>query len=166
MKDYQQLKKKVAGLQQCVAMADKKLSDTKIEYKRRVSEQKQLLKQLQSRQTRPIAELTSLQEQLDQLRKQHHHEMLVMEYDNKSLGKQLAVQTEHSIQLQRQLDEQLLQLKSAQREVEDLHSLVEQMKPLSLRHGAKSPSSVSKKRAEGTVKRSVIGYVCVYKYLP
>ena len=155
MKDYQLLKKKVTELQHCAAMADKKLSDTKIEYKRRLSEQKQLLKQLQSRQARPIAELSSLQEQLEQLRKQHHNEMLVMEYDNKSLGKQLAVQTEYSIQLQRQLDEQLLQLKSAQREVEDLHSLVEQMKPLSLRQNAKSsPSSVSKKRTEGNTKRS------------
>ena len=53
MEDYQQLKKKVTELQHCAAMADKKLSDTKIEYKRRLSEQKQLLKQLQSRQARP-----------------------------------------------------------------------------------------------------------------
>ena len=149
MKDYQQLKLKVSELQQRVSMADKKLSEANIEYKRRLNEQKQLLKQLQSRHTRPVEELTSLQEEIERLRKQHHREMLVLEYDNKQLGKQLAVQTEYSLQLQRQLDEQLLQLKSAQREVEDLHSLVEQLKPTFLKQKSKASTSIAKKRAGG-----------------
>ena len=131
MKDYQQLKQKVSELQQCVTVADTKLSEVKVEYKRRLSEQKQLLKELKTKHSKPITELASLQKEIELLQKQHHKEMLTLEYDNQHLGKQLAVQTEYSIQLQRQLDEQLLQLKSAQREVKDLHSLVEQMKPLS-----------------------------------
>lgn len=155
MKDYQQLKQKVSELQRCVAMADKKLSEAKIEYKKRLSEQKQLLKQLQTKHAKPISELASLQEELERLQKQHHKEMLTLEYDNKRLGKQLAVQTEYSMQLQRQLDEQLLQLKSAQREVEDLHSLVEQMKPLttSSKQGNKSVSAAGSKKTD--MKRSV-----------
>ena len=154
MRDYQQLKQKVSELQQCAAMADKKLSEAKIEYKRRLSEQKQLLKQLQTKHAKPISELASLQEEIERLQKQHHKEMVVLEYDNKRLGKQLAVQTEYSIQLQRQLDEQLLQLKSAQREVDDLHSLVEHLKPLtaSSKQGTK-PASVGSKKSD--IKRSV-----------
>ena len=149
MKDYQQLKQKVSELQQSLAVADKRLSEAKIEYKRRLTEQKQLLKQLQTRHARPVEELTSLQEEVEQLRKQHHKEMLVLEYDNKQLGKKLAVQTEHSLQLQRQLDEQLLQLKSAQREVEDLHSLAEQLKPITVKQNHKPVADVSKKRVRG-----------------
>lgn len=149
MKDYQQLKQKVSELQQSLAVADKKLSEAKVEYKSRLTEQKQLLKQLQTRHARPVEELTSLQEEVEQLRKQHHKEMLVLEYDNKQLGKKLAVQTEYSLQLQRQLDEQLLQLKSAQREVEDLHSLAEQLKLVSAKQSHKPATGVSKKRAGG-----------------
>ena len=158
MRDYHQLKQKVSELQRCVALADRKLSEAKTEYKSRLSEQKQLLKKLQMKQAKPISELASLQDEVERLQKQHHKEMLTLEYDNKRLGKQLAVQTEYSIQLQRQLDEQLLQLKSAQREVEDLHSLVEQMKPLmasssSSKHGAKSVSAPGSKKTN--MKRSV-----------
>lgn len=155
MRDYQQLKQKVSELQQCLAMADEKLSEVKTEYKRRHSEHKQLLKQLQTRHAKPISELASLQEEIEQLRKQHHKEMLVFEYDNKQLGKQLAIQTEYSIQLQRQLDEQLLQLKSAQREVEDLHSLMEHLKMPSSKQNTQSVSAANKKRGGGDVKRSV-----------
>ena len=157
MRDYQQLKQKVSELQQRVAVADRKLSETKIEYKRRLSEQKQLLKQLQMKHAKPISELASLQDEIEQLQKQHHKEMLTLEHDNKHLGKQLAVQTEYSVQLQRQLDEQLLQLKSAQREVEDLHSLVQQMKPLTnsySRQGTKLVSAPGSKKTD--VKRSAL----------
>jgi antitoxin component of MazEF toxin-antitoxin module len=157
MRDYQQLKQKVSELQQCVAVANRKLSEAKIEYKRRLSEQKQLLKQLQMKHAKPISELASLQDEIERLQKQHHKEMLTLEHDNRHLGKQLAVQTEYSVQLQRQLDEQLLQLKSAQREVEDLHSLVEQMKPLTAssfsRQGAKPVSAHGSKKTD--TKRSV-----------
>lgn len=153
MKDYQQLRVKVSELQQCVAVANQKISETKIEYKRRLSEQKQVVKELQSRNSRPISELSSLQEEIEQLRKRHHKEMLVLEYDNKHLGKQLAVQTEYSLQLQRQLDEQLLQLKSAQREVEDLHSIVEQLKPLSWKQSTKPVSAAGRIKGGGDTKR-------------
>ena len=135
-----------------MAVADRKLSEAKIEYKRRLSEQKQLLKQLQMKHAKPISELASLQDEIERLQKQHHKEMLTLEHDNKHLGKQLAVQTEYSIQLQRQLDEQLLQLKSAQREVEDLHSLVQQMKPLTNSYLRQDPKLVS---APGTKKTDV-----------
>lgn len=132
MRDYQQLKQKVVDLQQSASLAERRLTETKLEYKKRLADQKQVMKELQSRTARPIAELESLQEEIDRLRSGHHKEMLVLEYDNKELGKQLAAQTEHSLQLQRQLDEQLVQLKTAQREVDDLHSIVEQLKPLPL----------------------------------
>lgn len=56
----------------------------------------------------------------------------MLEYDKKQLGRELGVQMEHGLQLQKRLDEQLLQLKSAQHEVEDLHSLLEHK----LGHGA------------------------------
>ena len=49
--------------------------------------------------------------------------MLVVEYDNKQLGRQLAAQTDHTLLLQRRLDEQLLELRVAQREVQDLQAL-------------------------------------------
>lgn len=153
MKDYQQLRLKITELQQCVAVADQKLSETKAEYKRRLLEQKQIVKELQSRNSKPISELSSLQEEIEQLRKRHHKEMLVLEYANKHLGKQLAVQTEYSLQLQRQLDEQLLQLKSAQREVDDLHSLVEQLKPLSWKQNTKSVTGAGKGKAGGDATR-------------
>ena len=156
MRDYQQLKQKVSELQRCVAMADRKLSEAKIEYKRQLSEQKKLLKQLQMKHAKPISELASLQDEIERLQKQHHKEMFTLEYENKCLGKQLAVQTEYSIQLQRQLDEQLLQLKSAQREVEDLHSLVEQMKPLTASFSKQSAKLVSAPGSKKTdMKRSV-----------
>ena len=153
MKDYQQLRLKITELQQCAAVADQKLSETKMEYKRRLSEQKQIVKELQSRTSKPISELSSLQEEIEQLRKRHHKEMLVLEYDNKHLGKQLAVQTEYSLQLQRQLDEQMLQLKSAQREVYDLHSLVEQLKPLSWKQNTKPVTAAGKGKAGGDATR-------------
>ena len=58
-------------------------------------------------------------------RTQHHKEMLLLQYDNKQLRKQLAHHAETVFQYQKKLDEQLVQLRSAQREVQDLHSLLE-----------------------------------------
>ncbi len=93
-------------------------------------QQQQLtLKQLQAKLSQPNLELLSLQAEVEQLRKAHHRELLVLEYDNKQLGRHLAAQTEHSHQLQRRLDEQLLQLRTAQRDVQDVHTLLEHTHP-------------------------------------
>lgn len=62
---------------------------------------------------------------MEQLRNSHHKQMLVLEYDNKQLSRQLAAQSEHTLLLQKRLDEQLVELRSAQRDVQDLHSLLE-----------------------------------------
>ena len=51
--------------------------------------------------------------------------MLATEYDNKQLRHQLAVQSESYLALQQQLDERTVQLRSMQREVEDLQSQLE-----------------------------------------
>lgn len=91
--------------------------------------QQGIIKQLQARLSKPNSELASLQAEVDRLRKAHHKEMLVLEYDNKQLGRQLAAQTENTIHSQKRLDEQLVQLRSAQREVQDLHFMLEHSQP-------------------------------------
>ena len=126
MDNYQQ---RSNNLQQEVATIEKKLLETKTEYKRRISVQQHLIKDLQSKMSHPRSNLEVLQREVEQLRNTHQKEVLVMEYDNKELTRQLAVLTEYAHRLQDRLDEQLVQLMSAQREVQDVHSLLEHLKP-------------------------------------
>lgn len=113
---------KVVELKQHLSLSESKLAEFKASHKH----QQHTIKQLQDKVAQPLLEQVSLQAEVDQLRKTHHREMLVFEHDNKQLGRKLAAQTEHSFHLQKRLDEQLVQLRSAQREVQDLHTLLEQ----------------------------------------
>lgn len=118
-------RQQVAELKQKLALSESK----RVELKASQNQQQLAIQHLQDELSRAPLEQVSLQAEIDQLRKMHHKEMLVMEYDSKQLGRQLATQTENSVHLQRRLDEQLVQLRSAQREVQDLHSLLEHAHP-------------------------------------
>ena len=106
-------------------------------------QQQLTIRQLQEKLSKAPLEQVSLQAEIDQLHKMHHKEMLVMEYDNKQLGRQLTARTENCVHLQRRLDEQLVQLRSAQREVQDLHSLLEHTLPPS--HRVQRTQGIGKK---------------------
>lgn len=100
--------------------------------------QQSTIKQLQAKHSKPSPELMSMQAEMEHLRKSHHKEVLVLQYDSKQLRRQLAEHAEQTVASQKQLDEQLLQLQSAQREVQDLHFMMER----SQGHGSqKMPSS-------------------------
>ena len=118
--DYHQLKRAVTDLQQELSNSESKCSELTASHK----QQEHTLKQLQTQLSQP-SDLISLQDELSQLRVSHRKQLLVLEFDKKHLGKQLAVQMEHGLQLQKRLDQQLLQLKSAQHEVDDLQSLLQ-----------------------------------------
>lgn len=133
MGNYHELQKRSNDLQQEVATIEKRLSETKSEYKRRISDQQRLIKDLQVKISHPSSKFEALQRELEQLRDTHQKEVLVMEYDKKELSRQLAIQNEYAHRLQDRLDEQLVQLMSAQREVQDVHSLLEHLKPAAVR---------------------------------
>lgn len=117
--------RKVTELRQQLSCSESKCSELKSIQKH----QQSTIKQLQAKLSRPSLEVVSLQAEVERLRKAHHKEMLVLEYDNKQLGRQLAAQTEQMVNSQKRLDEQLVQLRSAQREVQDLHSMLEHTQP-------------------------------------
>jgi len=68
----------------------------------------------------------------------------VIENDNKQLRRQLAVQSESYLALQQQLDERTVQLRSMQREVEDLQSQQE------LLHATFMPGERGRREVVGT----------------
>lgn len=115
----------MAELKQQLSFSESKCSELRSSQK----QQQAAMKQLQAKLSKPGMELLSLQAEVERLRKVHHKEMLVLEYDNKQLGRQLAAQTEHAVHYQKRLDEQLVQLRSAQREVQDLHFMLERSQP-------------------------------------
>lgn len=115
----------MAELKKQLSHSESKYSEVKASYR----QQQLIMKQLQARLAQPNMEILGLQAEMERLRKAHHREMLVLEYDNKQLSRHLATQTEHSHQLQRRLDEQHVQLRSAQREVEDMQSLLDHVYP-------------------------------------
>ena len=129
MADYQSLKQRTLELQRQLTTASKKLSETKVEYKQRNSEQQQLIKSLQSRLSNPSPELLALQVEIERLQRTHQEEMIVFECDNQELRKQLSIQAEYCQELQKHLDGQMLQLRTAQREVDDLRQILEHLKP-------------------------------------
>ena len=118
--DYQ-LKCKVAELQKQLSDSESKRNELKSSHK----QQQNNIKQLQAQLSQPSPDLIATRGKLAQLHETHHKQLLVLEYDKKQLGRQLDLQMEHGLQLQKRLDEQLLQLKSAQHEMEDLHTLLE-----------------------------------------
>lgn len=111
----------MAELKQQLSSLEERHSELKASHK----QQQLTIRQQQARLAVHTPEQLTLQAEMDKLRKCHHKEMLVLEYDNKQLRRQLAGQAEYVLQLQRRLDEQLIHLKAAQREVQDLHSLIE-----------------------------------------
>lgn len=142
--DYHQLKCKVTELQRQLSNSENKVSELKSNHK----QQQNTIKQLRVQLSQPSLELTSLQDELTQLHETHHKQMLVMGYDNKQLRKQLAMQVECGVRLQKRVDEQLLQLKSAQREVKDLQSLLEH----ELVHGAFQGSHRGHREGRGNAR--------------
>ena len=121
----------MAELKKQLSHSESKYSEMKASYR-----QLQLIqKQLQGRLAQPNVEILELRAEIERLRKAHHREMLVLEYDNKQLSRHLATQVEHSHQLQRRLDEQHVQLRMAQREVEDMQSLLDHAYPHSTGQG-------------------------------
>lgn len=141
MSNYPQLEQKISELQQQLRTTEQRLSEIKMEHKRKSSEQQQLIKQLQTKFSRPSSEQLALRAELEQLGKTHHKEMLVVQYENQQLRKHLTVHSERSLQLQRQLDEQTVQLRSAQREVNDLHSQLQHLQSAALLLGRREPQS-------------------------
>lgn len=139
--DYNQLKKKVAELKQQLSFSESKCAELRSNQK----QQQATVKQLQAKLSKPGMELVSLQTEVERLRKVHHKEMLVLEYDNKQLGRQLAAQTEDVIHYQKRLDEQLVQLRSAQREVQDLHFMLERSQPQAGRRLQRVPAKPGKR---------------------
>ena len=142
MGDYDQLQQKSQELARELANAEKKLQ----EYKRRNSDNQRLVKDLQSRAPHPAQELEALKKELDEIRAAHHKEVFVMENNNKELRRQLVAQTEYAGVLQKKLDDQMLQLLSAQREVRDIHSTMEQLRLGGGRTGARRNGVPSVKR--------------------
>ena len=61
------------------------------------------------------------QAELEEARRTHQRQLLVAEYKEQQLRRQLASQSELCAGLQRQVEEQTVQLRAALREVEDLH---------------------------------------------
>ena len=79
-----------------------------------------------------------------------------MEYDNKQLGRQLAVQSESCLRLQQQLDKRTVQLMSTQREVEDLQSQLELLHTALVAGGRERRERVGAKGAGTEEKRCVL----------
>lgn len=79
-----------------------------------------------------------------------------MEYDNKQLGRQLAVQSESCLRLQQQLDKRTVQLVSTQREVEDLQSQLELLHTALVAGGRERRERVEAKGAGTEGKRCVL----------
>ncbi len=123
--NYDQLQKRSQELIQDLANTEKKL----LTYKQRSSESQRIIRELRLSVPRPARELEALKKELDEIRRTRQREVAAMEANNRKLRQQLVVQSEHSIALQKKLDDQMVELFSAQREVEDLHSLLEQVKP-------------------------------------
>lgn len=79
-----------------------------------------------------------------------------MEYDNKQLGRQLAVQSESCLKLQQQLDKRTVQLMSTQREVEDLQSQLELLHTALVAGGRERRERVGAKGVGTEGKRCVL----------
>lgn len=139
--DYNHLKHEVSELRQQVSLSENKYAELKASHR----SQQLTIRQQQTMLSQPRLEQASMQAEMEQLRRTHHKQMLVMEYDNKHLGRQLAAQSEHILSLQRRLDEQLVQLRSAQREVQDLQSLLEH----AYSHGSRSGLASQRSKVKG-----------------
>lgn len=122
--DYDLLQKRCQDLSQELAVVEKRLSD----YKRKNSDSQRLIKELQSKVPHPTHELEVLKRELEEIRKAHHKELYAIKNSNSELRRQLVVQTDYAGELQKTLDEQMLQLLSAQREVKDIHIILEQLR--------------------------------------
>lgn len=123
MNDYDQLQKKSQELAQELANAEIKLSN----YKHRNSDSQHLIRELQSNVPRPVRELEAVKKELDDIRRARQKELVGMETNNRGLRRQLAVQRQYSEALQKKLDDQMVELLSAQRQVQEVHSLLEQL---------------------------------------
>jgi len=112
-------------LRQELATTDRKL----LEYKRRNSDNQRLIKSLQSTKHHPpTQELDALKRELDGIRTAHHKEIHRLEGENRELRRLLAVQTELSNGLQKKVDDQMIELMSAQHDMKDIHHALEQMR--------------------------------------
>lgn len=128
---HHEQRQKISALQRQLTHSESKYGDLKTSHK----QLQHTTKQLQARLSQPNLEVASLRAELDQLQRTRQKEKLVSDFDNKQLRRQLEDQASHTLQLQMKLDEQLIQLRSAQREVQDLQSLLEHTIPLSSQLG-------------------------------
>lgn len=124
MSDYELLQKRSLELAQEVENAEKKL----LTYKHRNADNQRVIRELQSNIPRPTRELEALKKELDDIRRVRHKEMVTMETNNRELRRQLVAQSEYCVALQKKLDDQMVELLSAQREVQGVHSLLEQLR--------------------------------------
>ncbi len=104
-------------------LADSKTTVCELESSNR--KHQHTIERLQSQMSQTLPDMATVHKELAQLQEVHKRQVLVLEYDKKQLYKKLQTQVEHNGRLQSRLDEQLLQLKSTQREVEDLHFILE-----------------------------------------
>ena len=119
MLDYSQLKER------CLA-AESKLMEGRAEYKRRSTQQQGLIKQLQTQLSRQShAGLVRLEAELTQLHESHCSEVAAMANDRRRLQEQLEQTAAVARASQRKAEEQMVQLLAAQREVEDLHAMLQ-----------------------------------------
>ena len=123
--DCLQLKLEASHLKQLCTNLEATISELEACNKK----QQQAIQQLHSELSQTTPDIAALTEELTQMQEAHHRQVLVLEYDKKQVCKHLEKQVEQNTRLQRRLDEQLLQLKSAQREVEDLHNLLDHKAP-------------------------------------
>ena len=121
--DYQQLKADATRLRQQCSEFKAAIGDLESSNKKQQNAIEELRSQL-SRRSSTSPDAAGLKKGMAQLQEDHRRQLLVLEYDKKQASKKLQAQVELNDLLQGRLDEQLLQLKAARREVEDLHCLL------------------------------------------
>lgn len=110
--------------------------------------QQQTIEHLRSQLSQTLPDMAVVQKELAQLQEVHRRQVLVLEYDKKHVCKKLQAQVEQNGRLQSRLNEQLLQLKSAQHEVEDLHFLLEHKTNCS--KAGETPSGLRERKRKDT----------------
>jgi len=123
--DYQQLKAEASLLRQQSSEFKTAISDLESSNERLQRTIEELRSQLSHQSSASPDAASRKKKGVAQLQEDHRRQLLVLEYDKKQASKQLLVQVELNGLLQRRLDEQLLQLKAARHEVEDLHGLLQ-----------------------------------------
>ncbi|XP_071951219.1 centriole and centriolar satellite protein OFD1-like [Antedon mediterranea] len=126
MVDYQQLKENNAVMRRELENTKMRLAESSNEYKTELARQDERMQLLSMQASQPSHEVVSMKAELHRARDRIKQEKALMESREAQLNSKLQSEVNRSRELQRQLDEQTLQMKEMNRELQEVRTALQE----------------------------------------